>query len=150
MHCLYFICDRKFYARTHIKITRHWKSTLKETNCVVHWTEIHPVDSVIHLLNNCGQATKDCTSFYKLRAPNTAPFHLRLQRPPDLTGTSKNCRGILTLHEWLIYRAGPPAIVASITASESILNMYTPRFYNNGKRKNWSVFPSQVSLRPTA
>ena len=28
MHCLYFICEREFYARTHVKITRHWKSTL--------------------------------------------------------------------------------------------------------------------------
>ena len=26
MHCLYFICERKFYARTHVKITRYWKS----------------------------------------------------------------------------------------------------------------------------
>ena len=29
IHCLYFICERKFYARTHVKITRQWKSTLK-------------------------------------------------------------------------------------------------------------------------
>ena len=28
MHCLYFICKLKFCARTHVKITRHWKSTL--------------------------------------------------------------------------------------------------------------------------
>ena len=28
MHCLYFICERNFYARTHVKITRHWISTL--------------------------------------------------------------------------------------------------------------------------
>ena len=28
IHCLYFICERKFYARTHGKITRQWKSTL--------------------------------------------------------------------------------------------------------------------------
>ena len=28
MHCLYFICERKFCAGTHVKITRHWKSTL--------------------------------------------------------------------------------------------------------------------------
>ena len=25
-----FICERKFYARTYVKITRHWKSTLSE------------------------------------------------------------------------------------------------------------------------
>ena len=29
IHCLYFICERKVYARTHGKITRHFKSTLK-------------------------------------------------------------------------------------------------------------------------
>ena len=29
IHCLYSICDRKFYARTHEKITRQWTSTLK-------------------------------------------------------------------------------------------------------------------------
>ena len=29
MHHLYFICRRKFYARTHVNITRHWKSTLR-------------------------------------------------------------------------------------------------------------------------
>ena len=28
MYCLYFICERKFYARTHLKITRHWKALL--------------------------------------------------------------------------------------------------------------------------
>ena len=25
---IYFTCEIRFYARTHIKITRHWKSTL--------------------------------------------------------------------------------------------------------------------------
>ena len=28
VHCLYFICERKFYAPMHVKITRQWKSTL--------------------------------------------------------------------------------------------------------------------------
>ena len=28
MHGLYFICERKFYATTHVKITQPWKSTL--------------------------------------------------------------------------------------------------------------------------
>ena len=32
MNCLYFICERKFYARTHVKITPHWKSTLIEAS----------------------------------------------------------------------------------------------------------------------
>ena len=27
---------------------------ITETNCVVHWTKIYPVDSVIQLLNNWG------------------------------------------------------------------------------------------------
>ena len=27
-HCLYYICERKFYARRHGKIARQWKSTL--------------------------------------------------------------------------------------------------------------------------
>ena len=31
MHFLYFIREREFYARTHAKITPHWKSTLKES-----------------------------------------------------------------------------------------------------------------------
>ena len=30
MHYLYFIRERKFYAGTQAKITRHWKSALKE------------------------------------------------------------------------------------------------------------------------
>ena len=29
IHRLYFICERNFYARTHVKITRQWKSTLR-------------------------------------------------------------------------------------------------------------------------
>ena len=27
---LYYICERKFHARTHVKITRQWKSTLRQ------------------------------------------------------------------------------------------------------------------------
>ena len=30
MQCICFICKRKFYARTHVNITRHWKSTLNK------------------------------------------------------------------------------------------------------------------------
>ena len=30
MHCLYFICKRKVCTRTHVKIARHFKSTLGE------------------------------------------------------------------------------------------------------------------------
>ena len=30
MHCPYYICERKFYARTQVKNTRHWKSTLSD------------------------------------------------------------------------------------------------------------------------
>ena len=28
MHCPYFICERKFYVHTQVKITRQWKSSL--------------------------------------------------------------------------------------------------------------------------
>ena len=35
MQCLYFICQRKFYPRTHVKITRQWKSTLRLATCIV-------------------------------------------------------------------------------------------------------------------
>ena len=31
IHCLYFIYSRKFYVRSHGKITRQWKSSLKIT-----------------------------------------------------------------------------------------------------------------------
>ena len=34
IHCLYFICERKFYARRHVKITRQWKSTLNERDYI--------------------------------------------------------------------------------------------------------------------
>ena len=30
MHCLYFICERKFYPRTRVKIMRPWISTVRE------------------------------------------------------------------------------------------------------------------------
>ena len=30
MHCLYFICERKLYARTHVNITRKWESTVDD------------------------------------------------------------------------------------------------------------------------
>ena len=29
-----------------------------ETNCTIHWIEIYPVDSTIHLLNNWDQANR--------------------------------------------------------------------------------------------
>ena len=35
MQCLYFICERKFYPHTHVKITRQWKSNLRLATCIV-------------------------------------------------------------------------------------------------------------------
>ena len=29
-------------------------TSIRETNCVIHWIEIYPVDSAIYLLNNWG------------------------------------------------------------------------------------------------
>ena len=44
MHCLYYICERKFYARAHVKITRQWKSTLTLTimtqNCFDQYSQV--------------------------------------------------------------------------------------------------------------
>ena len=33
---------------------------VSETNCIIHWIEIYPVDSAIQLLNNWGQKYKTC------------------------------------------------------------------------------------------
>ena len=44
MHGLYYICERKFYARAHVKITRRWKSTLTPTtmtqNCFDQYSQL--------------------------------------------------------------------------------------------------------------
>ena len=44
------------------EITTQWKSP-RETNCIIHWIENYPMDSVIHLLNNWGQAVNICNKF---------------------------------------------------------------------------------------
>jgi len=49
MHCLYFICERKFYARTHVKITRHWKSTL---SLVEDWKSAVERKELAYILTN--------------------------------------------------------------------------------------------------
>ena len=41
MHCLYFICEPKIlrtHARTHVKITRHWKSTLGQLKLLTQYS----------------------------------------------------------------------------------------------------------------
>ena len=62
MHCLYFICERKFCARTHVKITQRWKSTLslaehsksavdrKELACILTNDMSKAFDSLCHSL----------------------------------------------------------------------------------------------------
>ena len=44
MHCLCFICERKFYTRTHVKITQHWKSNqspkVKLSVSVLPWNRV--------------------------------------------------------------------------------------------------------------
>ena len=37
VHCLYFICARKFYSRIHVKIIRQWKPTLKISRATATW-----------------------------------------------------------------------------------------------------------------
>ena len=34
MHYFYFICELKFYTRTHVKITRQWKSALRQISLI--------------------------------------------------------------------------------------------------------------------
>ena len=41
-------------AQTRPQLFKRWIS-VRETNCVIHWIEIYPVDSAIQLLNNWGQ-----------------------------------------------------------------------------------------------
>ena len=48
MHSLYFICEGKFYARTHVKITRQWKLTFKLI--LLHWIVIYPIVSAFQRL----------------------------------------------------------------------------------------------------
>ena len=36
------------------ELFKRWIS-VRETNCIIHWIEIYPVDSAIQLLNNWGQ-----------------------------------------------------------------------------------------------
>ena len=36
------------------KFSIQWIS-IREANCTIHWIEMYPVDSAIHLWNNCGQ-----------------------------------------------------------------------------------------------
>ena len=57
MHCLYFICERKFYARTHVKITRHWKSTL---SLVEDWKSAVDRRELAYILTN--DMSKACDS----------------------------------------------------------------------------------------
>ena len=42
MHGLYYICERKFYARAHVKITRRWKSTLTPTTMTQNCFDQYP------------------------------------------------------------------------------------------------------------
>ena len=49
MHCLYSTCESKFYARTHVKITRHWKSTL---SLVEDWKSAVDRKELAYILTN--------------------------------------------------------------------------------------------------
>ena len=44
VHCLYFICKRKFYALTHVQIAQEWKSTLTEDHfsCIGKYPKMLP------------------------------------------------------------------------------------------------------------
>ena len=53
---LYSICEGKFYARMHVKITRHWKSTL---------TQVRAETDQVRFLGNC-PPTPPLTQHYAL------------------------------------------------------------------------------------
>ena len=47
MHCLYSICERKCYVRTHVKITRQWKSTLDLSLLSLKMTAAQVIERVL-------------------------------------------------------------------------------------------------------
>ena len=51
--------------------------SIRETNCVIHWTKIYPVDCVIQLLNNWGEISSAEGYFKKANAfiVSTICFH---------------------------------------------------------------------------
>ena len=61
MYCLYFICALKYYVITHVKITRHWKSTLTKQICAstyLDWVVKYQV-SFFHSSSQCEQVYSD-------------------------------------------------------------------------------------------
>ena len=60
--------------------------------------------------------------------------------------TSKIYLSLLTMHEWLMYLAGAPDTVASITESESILNMYTPLPCTSNRGTSQQLCHNNISL----
>ena len=59
MHCLYFICERKFYGRTHIKITRHWKSTLRVSDRGENINDSYIFDLLSHVIAKRGNSSEE-------------------------------------------------------------------------------------------
>ena len=45
----YLVCDFDFCSPVLAPVVQRW---IANTNCVIHWIVIYPVDSAIHLLNN--------------------------------------------------------------------------------------------------
>ena len=43
--------------------------SIRETNCIIHWIEIYPLDSAIHLLNNWALISSFVRCFKKINAP---------------------------------------------------------------------------------
>ena len=95
-HCLYFICDCKFYARKHGKVTRQWKSTLTLMTIVSALTPIikkyyffkhHKVSDVVlkdGIINNTFQEERDLaftSDFCDNHSHHVSPASLYLTSP---------------------------------------------------------------------
>ena len=94
MHCVYFISDRKFYALTHVKITRHWKSTLTlERGLVVQtWTSNRKPDGkalITWLLDVCGSPERSKHLNLKLSIYTFRARSLSIENFSDSSNTSR-------------------------------------------------------------
>ena len=94
MLCLYFICERKFYAFTHVKITRHWKTTLtlERGLAVQTWTSNRKDDGkalITWLLDVCGSRKMPKNLNLKVSICTFTARSLSIENFSDSSNTSR-------------------------------------------------------------